>query len=160
MGLWWLGVVCGTGMALAACGEKVCTLRACGEALRVTFVPSDMWRPGDYRIEVTADGRTSSCDVTLPLQCGRAARCEGEVDWVTVDSGCTAPVDQHAIQGLTFLNRAPAELTVTVFMHDLVLGEASFRPQYSVVRPNGDECEPSCKVAPTPGTMPVQMPGA
>ena len=43
----------------------------------------------------------------------------------------------------------PASVAVSVHHDDALLGEGSYSPTYATSEPNGPDCEPTCKNAPS-----------
>jgi hypothetical protein len=153
----WIGFGAVALLAPAGCAKGPCTLIACGSALEVNFAGSAArWPEGPYTVEVIADDEKGSCTVSLPLMCGRAPSCTGARSWMVTESGCALPVERHALSGVIFPTKTPARVNVLVFRADEVLGEENFMPSYETSRPNGIECEPTCKTA-EPAMMRLQL---
>jgi hypothetical protein len=137
---------------------KLCTLIGCVSGFQVNFQPGGgSWGPGRYQIEVTADGASGACEVTLPLApCGGpSSTCIGQRSWLLGESGCALPSDQHAISGITFSMSAPAQVDVIVRRDGRQVASGSFAPAYTTSQPNGPGCEPTCRQAP-PATLDLQ----
>lgn len=137
-------------LAQATCAKGECTLITCDSALEIRFMGTGMasWPAGSYTVEVIADSEKGSCEVTLPLMCGRAPTCTGTRAWTVADSGCAGPAAQHALTAVTFATKTPAMVNVLVFRVDEILGEQTFTPSYGTSHPNGEDCDPACKTAP------------
>jgi hypothetical protein len=127
--------------------EHACTDVGCGYAFQVQFSHPGGWAAGTYRVEVTADGISSACDIDMPLVCDRPPRCTGTPDWLPTLSGCALPPAQHGIEGVFFSRRTPATVDVAVRQADRSLGTAHFTPVYTTGQPNGSDCEPTCRQA-------------
>jgi hypothetical protein len=131
---------------------KACNEIGCRFGFAVDFQPTDgVWRPGRYLIDVTADGVSSSCESTLPFPpCGELpSTCIGQRSWILGASGCALPASQHSISGISFSNSPPATVEVTVSRDGRQLASQTFTPTYVSSRPNGPDCEPTCRTAPT-----------
>ena len=143
------------------CSSKACTLIGCGPAFQVTYQVAggqSAWSPGVYNVTVTADGSTTSCDVTLPLgDCQTSSlQCTGNPDWSFDYGGCALPPEQHRIYGVTFWAAMPANVEIVFSRDGVPLGEGTFTPTYRSSQPNGPECDPTCHGAPE-ATMPIQL---
>src|SRR4051812_37891231 len=79
-------------------GGPACPDIACGPSYQVQFTRT-AWRPGAYRIEVTADGVKGFCDINIPLSCEAGPRCVS-VNWVPIVSGCALDPGQQSIDGI------------------------------------------------------------
>jgi hypothetical protein len=106
-----------------------------------------VWTPGTYHIEVTADGATGACAVTLPLDCPASASCTGNRAWTPSLAGCIQSPSSFAIGGVSFSESSPAEVTVRITLDDRELGMARFTPSYKTSYPNGPDCDPTCHTA-------------
>ena len=144
----------GLGLAMAggcSLASQTCTTIGCRDGTGVRFQTADgTWPAGSYRIEVTADGATGACDVRLPLPaCGTpASSCSGTRAWILGESGCALPTDQHAISGINFDGTTPTRIDVAVSRDGRQLAAQSFTPTYATLRPNGPDCDPTCRTAP------------
>jgi hypothetical protein len=148
--LLWTGLAAPSGCETLT--KKSCNEIGCGFGFAVAFQPTDgIWRPGRYLVDVRADGVSSSCEVTLPLApCGTpSSTCTGQRSWILGESGCALPASQHSISGISFSSSTPATVEVTVSRDGRQLAGQSFTPSYASSRPNGPDCEPTCRTAPT-----------
>lgn len=131
---------------------KTCTTAGCVTGFAVDLQPTDnIWRPGRYRVDVTADGVSGSCEVTLPpAPCGTTSTtCTGQRNWGVGESGCALPSDQHSINRVAFSGTTPATVAVVVSRDGRQLASQTFTPTYVTSQPNGPDCEPTCRTAPT-----------
>jgi hypothetical protein len=141
-------------LAAAGCYElEACTEIGCGLPFQVNFVKASAWRPGSYTVEVETDRSPapSACETQLPFGgCQIAVPCEGPAeDWRMGLSGCALPTDNHTITGVSFSSARPVMVKVSVFHDGRPIGTGTFTPTYTVSRPNGRNCEPECRTAPT-----------
>jgi hypothetical protein len=131
---------------------KTCTLIGCSSGFAVNFQYTDgVWRPGRYQVDVTSDGVSGSCEVTLPLApCETpSSTCTGQRSWSLGESGCALPTSQHSLSGISFSGTTPAKVDVTVSRDGRQLASQSFTPSYTTSQPNGPDCEPTCRTAAT-----------
>jgi hypothetical protein len=143
-------------LAAAACvpvsgasdAAPACPDLACGPAYQVQFVRAGGWRPGAYRIEVTADGVTGSCTINIPMSCEAGPRCSTTVAWLPVVSGCALDPGQQTIDGLMFDRTTPMSVEVNVSQADRPLGGQHFTPTYKTTE-GTPGCHLSCTQAPT-----------
>lgn len=140
---------------VTACGSDgtsgECTLIGCGAPFEVEFVRSGGWPAGDYRVQVDADGQRTVCDITVPFTCQQSAVCDrADPGFFVTLSGCALDPSQESIGGVVFHGEnTPANVTVEVFLDGASLGSGSFTPTYTESHPNGPDCEPTCKTAPS-----------
>ncbi|AUX40937.1 hypothetical protein SOCE26_023390 [Sorangium cellulosum] len=151
--------------ATSGCIEgKACTAMACLDGFHITTATADKsWAPGDYALEITVDGEVVSCAYswtgTSPPGQLVSAQCSSravsvEVHPVTtctetrrgdaVSQSCV-PVPGQFTQGIS-ISGTPARVDVTERRDGAVLGERSFTPGYRTWYPNGEGCEPGCRV--------------
>jgi hypothetical protein len=135
--------------ALAACGESnpsrpradasTCDPIGCAAAYQVDFART-AWPSGTYRITVNADGVTDTCEVELPLVCGRNATCTATAAWSPILSGCALAPAQQSISGITFNSENPMMVEVSVFQADRPIAMGRFTPTYTSTEPGGPGC--------------------
>ena len=108
-----------------------------------------LWPPGLYRVDVTADGVSGSCEVTLPQPPCRtpSSTCVGQRSWSLGEAACALPASQQSISWVSFVDTAPAKVEVAVSRDGRQLASRSFTPGYNTSQPNGPDCEPTCKLA-------------
>jgi hypothetical protein len=137
-----------TAVFLPGCTSKECTLIGCVDSFEVRFTGATA-APGRYQIEVVADGVPSSCQVTLPRECGTPPMCSStDSTWRLATSGCSVSGGEpQRVDGIVF-HRAPAALDFVVRRDDVVVGGGSAQPSYQESQPNGPDCEPLCRRAP------------
>jgi hypothetical protein len=133
-------------LALLSC-DHACTQIGCGAAFSVEFQRA-AWTAGDYVITVTADGQTTECTATLPLDCAAPPPCGDAAGLILIQDGCALAASEHKLGGVEFLDgQAPTSVNVRVEQDGALLGEAVYAPAYTESRPNGDDCEPTCNQA-------------
>jgi len=136
-----------TAVFLPGCASKECTLIGCVDSFEVRFTGATA-APGRYEIEVVADGVNSSCQVTLPRECGTPPTCSSaDSTWRLATSGCSVGGEPQRVDGIVF-HRAPEALIFTVRRDDVVVGAGRAQPSYTESQPNGPDCEPLCRQAP------------
>jgi hypothetical protein len=131
----------------------VCTDIGCGPSYQVGFTRT-AWRPGAYRIEVTADGATGYCDINIPMSCEAGPRCTSAT-WIPMVSGCALDPGQQTIDGVIFSASTPMSVTVRVSQAGQPLGSQSFMPTYRTSM-GAPGCNQSCTQAPTDQLMLAQ----
>jgi hypothetical protein len=110
----------GAGCSVFDPGDDVCTLAGCFSGLRVELAA----RPtGPFRVEVTSAAAPGGA--TYVFDCPDAARCG---------------------PGAFFPDFTPERVTVRVVTSGGAVTR-DFAPAYRTFRPNGDDCEPTCREA-------------
>ena len=129
-------------------GTFSCTEIGCIDGFVVEFRRGD-WSAGDYEVEVTLDGVTTLCSVTLPFDsCEIPDPCLGPTEIQLGLSGCALPDNQHSIPEVHILT-TPELVEIRVSQDGTEIGSGEFAPDYEQVMPNGPRCEPTCNVATT-----------
>src|SRR6185436_3191638 len=77
-----------------------CPAIACGPSYQIDFQRPGSWTPSTYRVEVSADGQTNSCEIVIPMSCDRPPRCQGNPTWIPILSGCALDPSQQRIDGV------------------------------------------------------------
>lgn len=129
---------------------KGCTLLGCNDGLTVDLQAPAAWPAGTYRFELDADGATQTCEATIPLPpCDtQGIQCTGDHARVSV-SGCALPPSAQGFGPITFW-KGPSTAVVRIFKGDgTKIADGTFHPTYALSRPNGPECEPECRSAPS-----------
>ena len=132
---------------LAGCGDKVdvsCTDIGCQDGLQVDFEPV-LETAGDYEVEIVVDGVSTRCLASLPLDAEAPSSCDEEGVYLTT-SGSALSEDQHEITGV-YLTAGPDTVSIGVLRDEAEVGGDTLSPTYTVVQPNGPECEPTCRSA-------------
>jgi hypothetical protein len=144
-----------TVLAAAACvpvsggsdGGRACPDLACGPPYQIQFLRAGGWKPGVYRIDVTADGVTANCAINIPMSCDTGPRCSTGVTWLPAVAGCALDPGQQSIDGLIFDRTTPTTVEVTVSQADRPLGSQRFMPSYKTTE-GMPGCNLSCTQAP------------
>lgn len=114
-----------------------CTDTACPPSgLRIDVRAKSGTMPqGTYAITVIADGHTLSNTCSVG----------------STNAGCTGsePSFSFSVPGILefSLLETPSHVDVSIAYEGTPFGHASFDPNYSTWRPNGDGCEPACRGA-------------
>jgi hypothetical protein len=127
-----------------------CPAIGCGPSFQIDFQRSGTWPAGTYRVEVSAEGMSNSCEIIIPMSCDRAPRCQGSPSWIPIQSGCALDPSQHKIEGVVFDRTTPATVTVAVSMGDRSLGMRTFTPTYRTTT-----LAPGCSLSCTQATSEV-----
>ena len=143
----WLSVL--SALIPTGCVSKACTDMGCGLPYEVNFTGAS-GKPGRYQIDVVADGVASTCEVTLPWTCDTQVMCSStELPWGMTLSGCALGADREYIAGIIFHTKGPLTVDLVVRRDGMVVGQGSALPQYREFSPNGPECGPTCRSAPS-----------
>lgn len=142
---------------LAAVGcDKAETADACTEigcedgfALEIQRVG---WEEGSYTLQITADGRQTSCSVTIPLPTEGGA-CD-RPGYLFETSGSELDVSEQAITGLFVAGADYASLTTILSLDGVELASETWTPTFEELQPNGPDCEPTCESADDTWTIP------
>lgn len=118
---------------LFACEEdgRACTLIGCSDSLSFVL-PADA-PPGEWTIELDADGMSWTCTATLPLATPADAGCSGFDVVPVIDAAGT-------FRGIR-LEWAPDMVTARLFHDGELLDEVSQAPDYAQNYPNGKDCD-------------------
>ncbi len=126
-----------------------CTSIGCQNGLEIEFVRA-AWPSGDYRIGVDVDGKTTTCEGSLPLKAcdaGASFVCSGTPGVTLGESGCALPAASHSLSGLSLETTTASQVTLTLEHAGALIGTTTFQPEFSDVRPNGPDCPPLCRNA-------------
>ncbi len=121
-----------------------CTEMGCYSGLHLSVRPSDAWPHGDYRYVLDLDGRTVTCEGSLPLKrCGIQSMTCSDAAVTVVESGCALDASTHAF-GDVQISDAPSRVHLTIEHDGKAIADADFTPKYRRVQPNGPGCGPVC----------------
>jgi hypothetical protein len=136
-------------------GSGACTEIGCLSGYSLTVSPSSGWAAGDYRFELTVDGRAVICEGSLPLKdCGtRSFSCDADVVRLG-ESGCALPSGQQGIATVTF-SGFPLAIALKVLKDGSELMSTELAPSYKAGQPNGPGCDPICCGASAELTIPA-----
>lgn len=112
--------------------QRLCTLIACGPSLEIALVGEHV--PTDFSMQLSPNAGT-----LLNVHCAEGTSRFDPPEAERWSPACPAG-------GVTLQDFTPEQLGVTVKWAD---GEATqdFRPAYHQSRPNGPDCEPTCRFA-------------
>ena len=138
-----LAVLLAATLPLLAC-DRACTLVGCGSPLQVDLERA-AWTPGTYEVTVVADGETTVCSATLPLDCDAPPACGASSELIVGLSGCAGPPSEHKLGPIELPHgTAPKSVEVRVAQDGALIGEAVYTPTYTESYPNGPDCGPPC----------------
>lgn len=122
----------------------MCTDIGCRNGYNVDVSPSSGWAAGDYRFELTVDGRAITCQGSIPLKaCGtHSFSCDAQGVRLG-ESGCALPADQQGISNLDF-EGFPLAISLRVLKDGAELASEQLTPKYTSGQPNGPGCDPVC----------------
>jgi hypothetical protein len=115
-----------------------CTEMGCENRLSIVIEHRDRepFSPGVYTVEATPTGGDQLKSVCVLEEAGTLA-CRGDAGIVVDLSAGNGTFQVH-------LNGAPAGVTAALKLDESRLGEEAFTPDYTIVTPNGTDCEPIC----------------
>jgi hypothetical protein len=129
-------------IALATVGGTACVhapecpLVDCINGLMLRFQGPATWAPGEYVVDIEADGEKSRCNLVIPIVAPPPQRCTRP--HVFLELGPQGP------DGLTF-TLPPNHVHVTLSRNGKTIGELDTSPAYRKVYPAGDpRCGPPC----------------
>ena len=133
---------------LTSCGvaNDACTLIGCSDALVVELhADGERPRPGNYEVELVADGETTTCSFQFLLVCEGGGHCvepsTSTCPEATFDTARVDPVFSIPVSG------TPMSVDYVVRVADEEVASGTVTPEYETVRPNGPDCEPVCQQA-------------
>jgi len=112
-------------MLLTACGngvdtDRACTTMGCANGFVTAALPLPKTVPQSTCV---------AADVTLGT------------------TGSELQPSEQSLYEVRFSDTYPKTVTITVSRDSTKLAEQSFTPEYATLRPNGPDCEPTCKYA-------------
>jgi hypothetical protein len=153
----------GCGGAKPGGGPKVCTDVGCEDQFMATLEEASGALPtGMQTLTVTADGVTTTCSFTLPLETPtgvgavdcpsgiellilEAQSCTSTTNGTTKTLSCT-PIAGHFSEELTIRGK-PATVHLTQTSNGATLVDVTVAPAYQMHQPNGPGCDPICSQA-------------
>lgn len=129
-------------------GQKICTQMGCMDGFHVDVEPQ-AWAKGKYKLVISADDKTTTCEGSLPLPAcdkGKALACKGDVEVMIGESGCALPPEQQGFGPFNFRGN-PKQVKIAISRGGKEVAKSEFSPAYKTVQPNGPECGPTCNSA-------------
>jgi hypothetical protein len=123
---------------------KACTEMGCTSGLHLSVLPLASWPHGDYRYVLDVDGRTVTCEGSLPLRgCeSRNITCS-EPGFAVVESGCALPRSEHAFGGME-IPGFPDRVHLRIELDGRPLADEDLDLRWTRTQPNGEGCPPVC----------------
>ncbi len=134
---WFLVAALGAAAAIAlasGCGQG-CTMVGCSDGLWLDVV-ARCWPDGAYEVSGALDGEPFAFELVLPGPGGGGASADGRV---------SARIDDRFLLEIDDARSRTVELRIR--RDELVVFEETWNPEYRKFRPNGEDCEPVCRVA-------------
>lgn len=110
------------------------------------------WDEGSYELQVTADGRQTSCTVTIPVP-NEGGACD-RPGYRLETSGAEVDPAEQAITGLFVPDSDYSSVTTILLLDGAVLAEDTWTPAFEELQPNGPDCEPVCMADDNTWTVP------
>jgi hypothetical protein len=140
---------------VACSGRKACTDIGCQDQASITVHRSD-WTTPPLAVELVIDGRRVTCPAPLARSPGggacddpqvrvehrELADCRETRTATAVSQSCV--LNGRLVQIIN-VSGTPQRIVASVVVDTAVAAQRSFDLSYSIVRPNGDECEPACR---------------
>jgi len=126
-----------------------CTEMGCVDGLLGRFQP-ELQTHGEYVFTLDVDGMVSSCSLTLPLVDSES--CEGSLQ--ITRSGSAMPASDHSFPFFNIYEIGFSTYTLTVERDGAEVVSWTEEPEWELLHPNGEECEPTCEVADTTVVIP------
>ena len=126
-----------------------CTEIGCSDSFTGQFQP-ELDAQGEYVFTLDLDGALTTCSVSLPLvdeqSCGGVLQISR--------SGSALPASEHSIPGFTIFDTGFASYTLTIELDGVELISWTESPEWEIIQPNGEGCEPICEVASSTVVLP------
>lgn len=136
---------------VVACDEKPpadtgafldCTEIGCSDSYDADFSPA-LTAQGDYVFTLDIDGEITTCIMALPLV--ETESCDAPLQ--ITRSGSALPESEHSLPSFTILETGFESYTLTIELDGVELVSWTEEPEWELVQPNGEGCEPVCEVA-------------
>jgi hypothetical protein len=130
---------CG-GLFGQGCRERACSQLACEDGIVIDLQPP-IRRDGSYEIEARTDGTSRRCAFSLPRP------------RLAPESTLCSEQSQLRVSGIhdglsrIVVTAVPQTLEVSISLDGKRVTHATLEPEYSDHRPNGQGCDPVCRVA-------------
>jgi hypothetical protein len=167
-----LALLSAVGLTSACTSTKACTEIGCVDQFSATIeAASASLRPGDHELDVTVDEAWLSCRFSIPVEpipmgglpaadcdhvltlfVGPAVTCTTFDDGAVKGQRCD-PVPGRVQERLT-VTGTPTYVGVRQWAGDTLIFTQMITPIYELTRPNGPECEPTCRQASATWSIP------
>lgn len=136
----------GSVLLLQGCWDPGCTLKGCGTAIDITFVPV-LQQEGTYEFEVHLEaGETVFCTITIPVQ--RHEPCIGPSRWHHSHFRTTNQPEGDRVESL-HLWGAPDSFELVIRKDGEQMSRTTHHPKYGRYYPNGPQCDGITDPCPT-----------
>lgn len=150
----WVAGCLGLGLVANGCGTKVCTDIGCGDSVWAEFA-TPVTEDGDYTLAVATALGFVECVFTLGASAaggeGGAGASSGEIVCeADEDLGFSVTRSDAGVLSFRLNPSASEDLTqieVQFGRNGTILLEETYPLVYEELRPNGEDCEPACRVA-------------
>lgn len=125
-----------------------CTEMACTSGLTLAPPPDYIWKPGNYEFTMTIAGKIAHCQGRLPLKScnsGNSITCDRS-DIMIMEQGCALPPDSQSFGDIQIASD-PHTVNIVIERDGVPVFRQSIVAAYKNIRPNGAQCEPSCRQA-------------
>ena len=166
----WLAVASLTGLVIGSlsCEDDACTERGCVDGVSVTLsVEGNRWPAGVYELDVAFDGEHHVCRFAAPAElpkalARRSVGCDPAVEGLVVELApeyqCSDdPADDAGADGCGLIDGqykllvsaagTPERMEVKLERGGELVAESEQTLQYQNVQPNGEGCDPICRVS-------------
>jgi len=164
----WLSLAAAA-LAGGGCTTKACPTIGCYDNFAASLQRADHTLPeGTHRIEILADGASSTCSFTFPTSVPSNTSIVNCATGVNVSVGPELACSDTTINGAIVhrcnpiggrfieqinIQGAPGQVHVWQYVDDATILDAAVAPTYQDVSPNGPECGPICRVASVSWTL-------
>ncbi len=134
--------------ALPACEDidsLDCTSLGCTDGVEVFFSRA-AFEPGIYTVTVDMHGDIVVCQATIPLETDTTDGCNDPRAMLYL-SGSALDTSEQSVDGFFLDDTDARAMAVTVAFEGDQIGYAAFEPDYQLLQPNGEDCEPTCLYA-------------
>lgn len=143
-------------LGLSGCMTHECTEVGCADGLWIDLrSTSGHWETGSYHVGITADGESITCAAIIPLpkeSGGPNTTCSSSAVRLGL-SGSMLPVSAQSISDIVF-STYPASVSIVITRDGEPFASRTLAPGYVTSRPNGPDCEPTCRSAHATMTVP------
>jgi hypothetical protein len=119
-----------------------CTEIGCSDSFDAQFSPV-LDVQGEYLFTLELDGQVTTCTLTLPL--GESQFCDAPLQ--ISQSGSALPESEHHLPSFTIFETGFTTYTLTIELDGIELVSWTEEPEWEVIQPNGEGCDPVCEIA-------------